>query len=161
MRIACLLLDRILYIEDTEILQSDLQQLENWESTWQMEFHPGKCHVLHITRSSKKVDTPYQLKGHTLAVEKTSTYLGVDISSDLRWNSHIDRISNKSNKLLGFVKRNIKAAPRSTKQMAYRALVRPVAEYASAIWDRPTHSSGNTRSRGFTAQSSQICVWAL
>ena len=36
--------------EDTKILQSDLYILQEWESTWDMEFNPGKCQVLHITR---------------------------------------------------------------------------------------------------------------
>ena len=34
--------------------------------------------------------------------------LGVDISSNLSWNTHVDRITANTNWSLGFIKRNIK-----------------------------------------------------
>ena len=39
--------------EDTAILQKDLDQLALWERTWQMEFHPQKCHIMGITRAKR------------------------------------------------------------------------------------------------------------
>lgn len=36
---------------DCNILQSDLNNMSEWEDTWQMAFHPQKCKVLHITRA--------------------------------------------------------------------------------------------------------------
>ena len=32
-------------------LQEDLNQLHRWEQLWEMEFNPGKCVVMHITRA--------------------------------------------------------------------------------------------------------------
>ena len=48
--------DTIIYMTisngtDATALQQDLDKLAKWEETWQMEFHPQKCSVLHITRS--------------------------------------------------------------------------------------------------------------
>ena len=37
--------------EDANTLQADLDALQEWERTWDMEFNPSKCQVLHITRS--------------------------------------------------------------------------------------------------------------
>ena len=39
--------------EDVNMLQADLDTLLEWERTWDMEFNPSKCQVLHITRSRK------------------------------------------------------------------------------------------------------------
>ena len=32
-------------------LQDDLIQLEKWEKSWDLDFNPIKCQLLHITRS--------------------------------------------------------------------------------------------------------------
>ena len=46
-----LLYKHISNIEDAKKLQEDLTALEEWESKWQMCFHPDKCSVLRITTS--------------------------------------------------------------------------------------------------------------
>ena len=50
------------------------------------------------------------------------------------WGQHITEISSKANKTLGFLRRNLAFAPRSTKEVAYKTLVRPKLEYAAPIW---------------------------
>ena len=40
----------------------------------------------------------------------------------------------KANRTLGFVKRNIKTGSRKTKDLAYKALIRPLLEYAATVW---------------------------
>ena len=42
-------------LQDSQVLQTDLESLQHWEQTWDMEFNPNKCQVLHITRSKKPV----------------------------------------------------------------------------------------------------------
>ena len=46
---------------DSNILQADLDRLEIWERTWDMEFNPSKCQVLHISKSRHPVSTQYSL----------------------------------------------------------------------------------------------------
>ena len=45
--------------EDANTLQADLDTLQEWESTWDMEFHPSKCQVLHITRFRQPLQSQY------------------------------------------------------------------------------------------------------
>ena len=40
----------------------------------------------------------------------------------------------KENRTLGFVRRSIKTGSRKTKDLAYKALVRPLLEYAATVW---------------------------
>ena len=93
---------------DATSLQQDLDKLAKWEETWQMEFHPQKCSVLHITRSLNPKYKQYTLHGH----------------------------NKKANTSLGFLGRNLKIGQENIKTTSvYFTLVRPQLEYAAAIWD--------------------------
>ena len=61
--------------------------------------------------------------------------LGVTISNDLKWNRHISNICSKANKTLGFLRRNLRISNPKVKRMAYQAMVRPILEYSSPVWD--------------------------
>ena len=66
------------------------------------------------------------------------SFLGVDISSGLSWNPHIDRIVGSANRTLGFIGINIKTRMSKVREKAYITLVRPQLEYASAVLDPHT-----------------------
>ena len=80
---------------DVTALQQDLDKLAKWEETWQMEFHPQKCSVLHITRSRNPKYKQYTLRGHILVKEDNAKYLGVVIDKTLSWNNHINDVTKK------------------------------------------------------------------
>ena len=50
--------------------------------------------------------------------------LGVEISGDLSWIVHVDRVATTANKTLGFIRRNIKTKSPTVQEMAYQSLVR-------------------------------------
>ena len=124
--------------DDRSALQTDLDILSTWETRWDMEFNPSKCQVVHVTGSRKTVKTDYVLHGQVLESVPCARYLGVDISSGLTWNSHIDRVTANANRTLGFIRRNIKTKMPKVREAAYNSLVRPQLEYASAVWDPHT-----------------------
>ena len=90
-----------------------------------MEFHPSKCFVLRVTRKKSTIKYPYSLQGQVLSDTKATKYLGVTISNNITWNSHIDSVTNKANRQLGFIKRNLKIKDQDLKTKAYKAYVRP------------------------------------
>ena len=55
--------------------QQDLDKLAKWETSWKMEFHPQKCHVIPITRQQ------YMLLGQILGNVSQAKYIGVTIAS--------------------------------------------------------------------------------
>ena len=100
---------------------------------------PSKCQVVHVTGTKGPVKkTSYVLHGQILESVTSARYLGVDISSNLTWNTHVDRITGNANRTLGFIRRNIKTKMSKVRETAYHSLVRPQLEYASAVWD-PNH----------------------
>ncbi len=121
--------------------QKDLTALEKWETDWQMQFHPQKCTVNSVTAKRTHISTDYKLHGHTLQTEKDSKYLGVTISSNLKWDNHIGNITNKANRTLGFLRRNMRGCNTMIRAKAYTTMVRPTLEYASTVWDPHTLAS--------------------
>ena len=125
-------------VEDSETLQNDLQLLEKWEEDWDMEFNPSKCQVVHVTRLQNPFPSQYFLHNTLLQAVTSAKYLGVDISEDLSWGTHIDRVTKKANQTLGFLRRNIKVKSEKLKSTAYKTLVLPQLEYCSEVWSPHT-----------------------
>ena len=103
-----------------------------------MEFNPSKCQAVRVTSSRVPLQTQYVLHGQVLEAVSSARYLGVNISSNLKWNTHVDRITAKANRSLGFNRRYVKTKSPQIREMAYRSLVRPQLEFASAVWDPHT-----------------------
>ena len=62
-------------------------------------------------------------------------YLGVTITNDLKWNTHISNICTKANRTLGFLRRTLFSCPQNVKEAAYKGMMRPILEYGSSVWD--------------------------
>ena len=120
------------------VLQGDLKQLELWETLWDMEFNPGKCQVSHVTTSRYPLRTDYVLHGQVLETTTSARYLGVDISDNLNWSDHINRVTSKASSSLGFIRRNIPTRHQQLRSAAYKAVVRPQLEYTVSVWDPHT-----------------------
>ena len=126
-------------MQDSQVLQFDLESLQHWERTWDMEFNPGKCQVIHITHSKSPVKYRYFMHNQELESVDAAKYL----SKDLSWNTHINNITSTASKTLGFVKRNVVTKNKDIKTMAYNSLVRPQVEYASPVWSPYTKENIN------------------
>ena len=77
----------------------------------------------------------YILHGHQLEQVQSAKYLGVSITSDMKWSEHIANICKKANNTLSFLKRNLNISNSNLKEKTYQSLVRPTMEYACTTWD--------------------------
>ena len=62
-------------------------------------------------------------------------------TKDLSWNEHINNVCSKTNKTLGFLRRNLKISSWEIKETAYKTLVRPIMEYTATVWDPLTQAN--------------------
>ena len=120
--------------QDEVTLQSDLVHLLNWCRTNQMSLNPSKTKILHVTRRRNAQPCKYTLDGQCLSSVPSHKYLGVLLSSDLRWNSHVDSIVLRANRLLGFIRTIAHGASSSAIFALYRSLVLPILEYGIPSW---------------------------
>lgn len=122
--------------DDKVKLQADIDSLGKWARKWGMRFQPKKCNMMRLSRKKKTSATcSYTLEGTPLEVVKSVKYLGVTITNDLKWNTHVANICNKAYSTLGVLRRNLSSCPQNVKEKAFLGLVRPGLEYASSVWD--------------------------
>ena len=112
----CVLYRNIHSLQDCLTLQEDLTSLGQCEADWQMNFNLAKCHSMRVTRhqNHKQILFDYSLHNQTLENVQSAKYLGITITDNMDWGQHVSEISSKATKTLGFLRRNLAFAPRST-----------------------------------------------
>ena len=113
---------------------SDIHEFANEHN---MKLNPKKCKemLINFLHNPNFLLRPIQIGNNT--IERVITYksLGVILSSDLKWNPHIEYIVKKANKKL-YPLRVLRRAGVDQKNLlkVYLCTVRPVLEYAVPIW---------------------------
>lgn len=89
---------------------------------------------MQITRKQHVQEFSYAINDDRVTIVPQGKYPGLSITSDLRWDSHVNNITSTALKRLFFLKRHLRQAPCETKLLAYNTLVRSVLEYATPAW---------------------------
>lgn len=121
--------------EDVKALQKDIQAVERWSDEWLMPFNAGKTQVICFGKTKITMPAQYSLGGSIIQEVQSVKYLGVIFSSNLSFGEHITGKIKKAMQTLGLLKRALWNMPRKTKLTAYKALCRPILEYAAVVWD--------------------------
>ena len=123
-------------VHDCFDLQSDLNKICCWSRENELDFQPKKCEIMKVTRKRQGFDRSYYINwNEKLKCVSSQVDLGVSISCDLSWNSHIDQITASENRMLGFLKRNCsKFMSCNALKSLYIAIVRPRFGYCSQLW---------------------------
>ena len=131
------------YVDDTTIaecvhkkegsrIQSDVEELIAKSNQNKFQLNESKCKELRISFAKSAADfAPIVINAKAIEVVPTVKLLGLNISSDLRWNCHVAEISKKVASRLYF-RKQLKRANIPTKDLLifYRTCIRPVMEYA-------------------------------
>ena len=109
-------------------------------------------------KRSSKIQANYTLEGTVLENVESIKYLGVIITNDLKWNTHISNVCTKANRTLGFLRRNSYSCSPDVKEAAYKGLVLPVSEYGSSVWD--PHTLGlQVELAKVQNRAQRLCFW--
>ena len=122
-----------------------------------MELNPSKCNASRVLSSKQRkvlISSDF-LHGPTLETVNASKYLGITISCDLSWSTHVEAVAGRGNWTVGFlqrnfrecspkvrrnfrectpkVRRNFRECTPKVKPGIYTAMVCPTLEHASAV----------------------------
>ena len=134
----CLLYRNVKSTRDAEKLQHDMDQLQEWEQDWMMQFNPSKCQSIHFTRKRNPITHTYTIHGQELQDVENATYLGVKLHSTASWGPHCSTTSKKAEGTRAFLQRNLAGTPKPIKVQCYTTLLRHILEYAGTVWDPHT-----------------------
>ena len=118
-----LVYNEIKTVDDSLQLPKDLKLLESCAEKKGIQFSAKKWHLI----STEKGVIPffYTIHDHILKYVSTNPcrlYLSVAPSEDLTFDAHVDNITKKGSRRLGFIQRNVKCL----KEMAHLTLVRSI-----------------------------------
>ena len=65
---------------------------------------------------------------------KTVKFLGVNIDDDIKWKSHVKKISNQISRYIGVLNRLREFVPQNILLMLYNALILPNLNYGIILW---------------------------
>ena len=108
-----------------------------------MVFNHHKCEFLRITNKKHPTLYKYYIQEKVIKEVIHAKYLGVTLSHNLSWSEHIKQITSKANRTKGFLQRNLHKCPSITKSNCYKAMVKPILEYAAVIWSPHTQNDIN------------------
>ena len=121
--------------EDCTHLQTALSCAEDWSNKSNINFNSSKCKVLTISRRRRPITTNYHLGSTDLKRVDSEVDLGITVTSNLCWNTHITQIVNKSNKMLGLLRRTCPLLTDcDVRRTLYLSLVKSQLCYATEVW---------------------------
>ena len=137
--------------------QQDLDHITDWCNKWQMRLNPAKCELLCLSNKHAPAKPLYYINNHLLNWATSVRYLGVIVDPKLSWNQNISYVSEKATKVLNLLRRHMYTCRAASKQKAFRALVIPVLDYASPVWNPHTNKNCITLERIQSRGARWIC----
>lgn len=130
----CLIYTPITNTNDQIKINQCLQALHNWCAQWGMEINYSKTTFTHITKKKSVLSYDYKIGNNLLTRTNSFKYLGVTITNDLGWHTHVEEVCSKAYKKLFYLRKKLQHTPKDVKLLAYKTFVRPILEYASSVW---------------------------
>ena len=122
-------------LHDCEALQEDLGRVYDWARANNMSFNGDKFELLRYSVNNEAIPFQYLTSESTAIEAKTEvTDLGVLMSSNADFKSHIEHIIKKAKERMSWIFRVFLTREPEPMLTLYRALVLPILEYCSQLW---------------------------
>ena len=119
---------------DCQSLQNDINNLYDYRIRWGLKFSFEKCTMLSVTRKKVPIDFTYTINNRPVLRVQSMKDLGVSVTSDLSWDSHINALVSKCNRMMGMIKRSVGyKTPINVSSYLYSTLVRSNLEHCSTV----------------------------
>ena len=117
------------------VLNNDLKSIENWASTWDVNFNPAKTVTMFISRKQNRNQPLLYFNNQTVTENTKHTHLGVTFNQNATWSDHIQNIYTKAYSRLNILRMLKHKIDRKSLETLYSSYIRPSMEYAGSLWD--------------------------
>ena len=87
------------------IINDDLKHLHEWARRWLITFNPSKTEVLLISNTFIDFDMQLVMDNSVLKIVDMHKHLGVTLSSNNKWNKHVELIIKSASKQVSYLRK--------------------------------------------------------
>ncbi|CAI6370620.1 unnamed protein product [Macrosiphum euphorbiae] len=123
-------------LDDGSKLQDDFDNFKAWCYNNGLQVNINKCNSISFFRTKSPLNIAYYSYNYLLPKVDSIEDLGVIFSSSLSFTAHIQSITIKASRSLGFIIRNTRDFNNIVSlKILYFSLVRSIPEYCSILWN--------------------------
>jgi hypothetical protein len=125
-------------VNQSLILQNDLNLIYDWSQIWLLFLNIKKCEVMYFGNNQQLLNKNiYALNGTIISETFLVKDLGVLISPNLDWDAQVIKVCSKSNAIAKKLFKCFHHKSNDIIKKIYVSTIRPKLEYANTVW-RPT-----------------------
>jgi len=129
------------------IINHDLNLLSHWAKQWLVKFNPNKTECLFFSlRKENQIPNLY-FENTLVSMVEDHKHLGVTLSSNGKWNIHIETILQSASKVIGIMRKLKFTLNRNSLNQIFLSYIRPLLEYSSIVWAGCTEYQSNSLER--------------
>ena len=110
---------------------ADIEAIETWTQDWLMKLNTDKCTILHIGKNNPHI--VYNINKTDILTVNEQKDLGVIITENLKWETHIAQMVKKTNSLIYLTNRAFSNKSVEFIKKIYVTFIRPEIEYCYTI----------------------------
>ena len=121
-------------LEDIKgIINHDLRMLVTWANQWLVKFNPLKTEAILFTLKPFEKFPKLIFDGTQIQFVDDHKHLGLTLSKNGKWHSHIENILNSAAKVIGIMRKLTFPLNRIALNHIYMSFVLPILEYSSVV----------------------------
>ena len=125
--------------DDFKVINDDLLKLSIYGTQWLITFNALKTEYIIVSKRKTRAMHPDLLLNDTKLTEVNNhKHLGLTISNNMSWSSHINEILAKAEKRLSMMRRSKHILPRSCLDKLYKSMILPLLDFCDVIYDSCT-----------------------
>ena len=128
-------LEDIDHVNKQAVVNQELQKINNWLIANGLKLNTNKSKYMIFSKPNKNIPV-LQLRINNANIDEVQNFnfLGLQVSSDITWNLHINEISKKISRIIGILKKLQLIVPKNVLLTIYNTLILPHINYCLLVW---------------------------